>query len=100
MDKVIAGFIFLSPGAGDGVYTQIDMPGMLMKVAGVSNYSAAVEKAKTMVSEGTVMLELCAGFGDEGVALVKKAAGGIPVGVVRFDSHPGLGNQSGDNIFA
>ena len=48
MDKVIAGFIFLSPGAGDGVYTQIDMPGMLMKVAGVSNYSAAVEKAKAM----------------------------------------------------
>jgi hypothetical protein len=27
------------------------------------------------------------------------ASVGVPVGVVRFDGHPGLGNASGDSLF-
>ena len=33
------------------------------------------------------------------VLIVEAVEGKIPVGVVRFDIHPGLGNRSGDALF-
>ena len=44
--------------------------------------------------------KLCGGFGVRGTEMVAKAVDyKIPVGVVRFDCHPGLGFKSGDEIF-
>ncbi len=57
--------------------------------------------AKELVKEGVAAIELCGGFGHEGVARVAKALRGkAAVGVVRFDSHPGLGSKSSDEIFS
>ena len=68
---------------------------------GVNNYAEAAAVAKTLVEQGNVAIELCAGFGDEGVAMVKKAVGNrAAVGAVRFDNHPGLEFKSGDEIFS
>ena len=52
-----------------------------------------------MDEDGCVAIELCGGFGYEGAAMVARTVK-VPVGVVRFDIHPGLGNASGDGIFA
>ena len=54
---------------------------------------------KAVDEDGCVAIELCGGFGYEGAAMVARAVK-VPVGVVRFDIHPGLGNASGDGIFA
>jgi hypothetical protein len=52
------------------------------------------------VDEGIQAIELCGGFGNVGTAKIVEAVGGkVPVGVVRFDVHPGLGGKSGDAIF-
>lgn len=49
------------------------------------------------IMQGIVMIELCGGFGNIGVAKVTEAVEGkIPVGVIRFDNHPGYDNESGD----
>ncbi len=64
------------------------------------NSAEAAETAQKAVEEdGCVAIELCGGFGYEGAAMVARAVK-VPVGVVRFDIHPGLGNVSGDGIFA
>ena len=67
----------------------------------VADYAAACVAAKELVETGCVAIELCGGFGAEGVALVSRAVRGqAVVGVVRFDHHPGLGHRSGDEVFA
>jgi len=48
--------------------------------------------------EGIGAIELCGGFGNAGTARIA-AAVKVPVGAVRFDIHPGLGNASGDTLF-
>lgn len=73
---------------------------MNMNVIGVSDYDAAEKAAKELVAKGCTAIELCAGFGAEGLARIKKAVGpGIAVGAVRFDFHPGLEFKSGDDVF-
>ncbi len=53
-----------------------------------------------MVANGCTAVELCAGFGNEGIARIKKAVGpGIAVGAVKFDFHPAFGWKSGDDMF-
>lgn len=45
-------------------------------------------------------MELCAGFGNEGIARIQRAVGpDVAVGAVKFDFHPGLGFKSGDALF-
>ncbi|MDT8901631.1 DUF6506 family protein [Anaeroselena agilis] len=97
-----AAFIFVAPDADAAVHRAvIDTPVVKLTAVGVKNYAAAVEVARQMAAEGFAAIELCAGFGLEGAALVKQAvAGKAAVGVVRFDNHPGLGFKSGDDIFA
>ena len=104
--KLKAAFIFLSPrGEGNGVKAEhrswTRTPGVELLTIGVTSYKEAVEAAQKAVSDdGCAAIELCGGFGSEGVAQVARAVRGrAAVGVVRFDHHPGLGHRSGDDVF-
>jgi hypothetical protein len=96
-----AAFLFVAPGADGARHrAMIDTPVVKLTVIGVKDYKEAVAVALRLVDEGTVAIELCGGFGHEGVAAISKAVKGkAAVGVVRFDNHPGLGGKSGDDIF-
>ena len=96
-----AAFLFVAPEADANKHRSvIETPMVELTVVGVKDYVAAVEEAKRMVDQGIVAIELCGGFGIEGTAAVQKAVKGkAAVGVVRFDSHPGLEFKSGDEIF-
>ncbi|NBI61677.1 hypothetical protein D3Z38_00995 [Clostridiales bacterium] len=55
---------------------------------------------KKLVAKGCSAIELCAGFGNEGIARIQCAVGpGIAVGAVKFDFHPDLAFKSGDEVF-
>lgn len=66
----------------------------------VSDYDTAVQVARQLVDEGAAMIELCGGVGHVGVARIAQAVPGVPVGVVRFDTHPALEGKSGDDLFS
>jgi hypothetical protein len=99
--SVKAAFLFIAPEADHNNHkAMIDTPIVKLKVVGVKNYDEAQMVAKQLVDEGITAIELCAGFGNEGTALVSKAVGDkAVVGVVRFDLHPGFNHRSGDTIF-
>jgi len=67
-------------------------------IVGTRNYDHAVEVSKELAKEGVAAIELCAGFGNIGVARVTEAVKGVPIGVVRFDSHPVFQGQTGDQM--
>ena len=70
------------------------------RLSGCKNYAEAEDAAREMVAMGVTALELCAGFGNEGIARIPTAAGpDVAVGAVKFDFHPALGFKSGDGIF-
>ena len=96
-----AAFLFVAPGADPGQHRSvIRTPIVELTTVGVSNYSAALQVVTELMEQGVTAIELCGGFGIDGVATVNKAAGGkAVVGVVRFDAHPGLEFKSGDEIF-
>ena len=96
-----AAFMFLSTEAKPDIHIcNIETGNMSLLTVGVPNYKVACTTAAELLEKGINAIELCGGFGYEGVAAIKKAVNGkIPVGVVRFDIHPGLGNNSGDSIF-
>ncbi|MBO6054781.1 MAG: hypothetical protein J6P31_04615 [Oscillospiraceae bacterium] len=72
-----------------------------LTIVGCKNYAQAEEIAKEMADAGCTAIELCAGFGVEGVARMKRATGGkVAVGAVRFDYHPAFSFQSGDDLDA
>ena len=103
MSQVLkAAFIFVAPEADPNSHRQwIETPKVHLLTVGVRDYKQAVETAKKLVAEeGIAAIELCGGFGNKGTAMIVDAVEGkIPVGVVRFDIHPGLGNASGDAMF-
>lgn len=101
MGELKAAFIFVAPEAGPKKHRAVvATPTVELHVVGVKNYNEACEVAKELVEDGIVAIELCGGFGHVGVAKVVEAIKGkVPVGVVRFDIHPGLENKSGDEIF-
>lgn len=69
-----------------------------MIVIGVADYAMACQEAVKLADEGAVCIELCGGFGTIGHARVTEAVEGrCPVGVVRFDNHPGYDGASGDS---
>ena len=71
-----------------------------MHIVAVKNIEQAVEVARELVDGGTNIIELCAGFGHQGVAkVVEGVQGKAKIGVVRFDGHPALGGHSGDDIY-
>ncbi|WP_010632589.1 DUF6506 family protein [Sporolactobacillus vineae] len=71
-----------------------------LRVIGVRTYDEAVRAAVDLAADGVQAIELCGGFGNEGVGKIAEAVQGkASVGVVRFDPHPGLGFKSGDAVF-
>ena len=94
------GFIYVAGGV-DKDKARAFIPGdeIEMTVVGCSTYDEAVEIAKEMVASGIGAVELCAGFGFEGTAMIKKAIPGIPVGSVKFDFHPAFDFKTGDDMF-
>ncbi len=97
-----AAFIFVAPGADPKTHRSVIItPEVELITVGVANYTMAADITQTLVSEGVQAIELCGGFGIEGTAIVKQATNGkAVVGVVRFDTHPGILNKSGDEIFS
>ncbi|MRR54338.1 MAG: hypothetical protein EG822_07490 [Deltaproteobacteria bacterium] len=95
-------FMFVAPQSDAEKHRAVvETPAVSLTVVGVNNYTEAAELAKVLADQGNVAIELCAGFGHEGVAAVKKAVGNrAAVGAVRFDNHPGLEFKSGDDIFS
>lgn len=101
-DVLKAAFIFLAPEGDPDIHRQWVKTGMVeVLTVGVKDYAGAAALARNLVvEEGIAAIELCGGFGNRGTALIVDAVQGrVPVGVVRFDIHPGLGNQSGDALF-
>lgn len=96
-----AAFIYIAPENDYKTHKAfIASPVVNLTVVGVKDYEEAEYVAKELVKEGITAIELCAGFGLNGVARVSKAVEGRAlVGVVRFDLHPAFNHQSGDSIF-
>ncbi|MEN6412036.1 MAG: DUF6506 family protein [Veillonellales bacterium] len=96
-----AAFIFLAPQADTARHRAVvETPAVELTVVGAEDYKAAVKTAQELTAQGVGAIELCGGFGIEGVAAIKTAvAGKAVIGAVRFDLHPGLDNKSGDAIF-
>ena len=96
-----AAFLFVAPGADPGQHRSvIHTPNVELITVGVDDYATALQVVTELTAQGVTAIELCGGFGIDGVAAVNKAAAGkAVVGVVRFDTHPGLGFKSGDEIF-
>lgn len=96
-----AAFLFLSPSAVPAEHHAVVATGEVdLHVVAVRDYAEAEQATRDLVRDGIGAIELCGGFGTEGTARIQRTAGaGVPVGVVRFDIHPGLGNASGDTLF-
>lgn len=96
-----AAFIFIAPGVDSKKNNhEFVSEGISLTCVGVSTYEEAVSISKELIAGGVGAIELCAGFGNQGVAMVKQAVGNnINVGVVRFDNHFAFGNKSGDDFF-
>lgn len=96
-----AAFIFLAPGGDPERHRNwVLTDGVELLAVAVSDYVQAEKLARELVEkQGIQAIELCGGFGTAGTARVATAVD-VPVGVVRFDIHPGLGNASGDTLFA
>lgn len=96
-----AAFMFIAPqGDPQKHIATVTTPDVEVITVAVSNYAQACLAAEELVSKGCGAIELCGGFGSEGVAAVARAVRGkAVVGVVRFDHHPGLGHRSGDELF-
>ena len=96
-----AAFIFIAPqGNPQQHQATVTTPEVEVVTVAVSDYAGACQAAEDLVNKGCVAIELCGGFGAEGVAQVARAVRGkAEVGVVRFDHHPGLGHRSGDEVF-
>ena len=96
-----AAFIFLSQDGNPEIHhNEVATENVSVTTVAVRNYVEAAIVATKLVDQGITAIELCGGFGIDGVAMVKQAVKDrAAVGVVRFDLHPGLGRQSGDEIF-
>lgn len=95
-----AAFIFIAPGGNPEQHRNwVRTEAVELLAVAVGDYAQAEALAKDLVEkEGIAAIELCGGFGAVGTARVA-AAVNVPVGVVRFDVHPGLDNASGDTLF-
>lgn len=99
--KFECAFIYVAPGC-DSTKERSVIEGneINMNVTGCATYAEAEIIAKKMVAKGCSAIELCAGFGNEGIARIKRAVGpGIAVGAVKFDFHPAFEFKSGDDMF-
>lgn len=95
-----AAFIFVAPGADPARNRNwVRTEAVELVAVAVKDYAQAEAVARELVEkDGIAAIELCGGFGTAGTARIA-AAVDVPVGVVRFDIHPGLDNVSGDTLF-
>lgn len=100
--KFVCAFIYVADKC-DPKKQNAFIPGEIidMYVVGVSDYNQAKIIAKHLVETKKVSaIELCAGFGNEGVNIIKQVVGDkAHVGAVRFDYHPAFDFKSGDKMF-
>ena len=69
--KVNAAFIFIAPNVDyKKDRTVVDTPGVSLNVIGVNTYEEGVIVAKEMADKGVKAIELCAGFGNIGIAKI------------------------------
>lgn len=95
-----AAFLFLAGDAGPDSRAVIPTGSVNLNVVGCRSYDEAEAAARDLAAKGVTAIELCAGFGNEGIARIQRAVGPqVAVGAVKFDFHPGLGFKSGDQIF-
>lgn len=102
MAKLKAAFMFVVPDADPSEHrATISTPDVAeLIVVGVRDYQQAMQVSRELVDQGVQAIELCAGFGQIGVARITQAVGDkAVVGVVRFDRHPALEFKSGDELF-
>lgn len=94
-------FIYVAEGlSAEKQRASIPSDNINMNVIGVKNYIEAEQVAKEMVDKGCTAIELCAGFGIEGIYRIKKVVGpNVAVGAVKFDFHPAFDFKSGDELF-
>ncbi|XXJ18793.1 DUF6506 family protein [Desulfovibrio caledoniensis] len=99
-DILKAAFIFVAPNADPASHRNwVRTEAVELLAVAVKDYAQAETVARELVEkDGIKAIELCGGFGAAGTARIA-AAVNVPVGVVRFDTHPGLGNASGDTLF-
>ena len=72
---------------------------LMILIFTVNSYAMAEDYARVLAALGCDAIELCPGFGNEGVARVQRAIGAkIPVGVCRFDNYPNPGDVSPDTF--
>ena len=99
MKKLIP-FIFVNDTADVNERTVIETESVVIVTVGARNYAEAGKVAKEYVDQGAVAVELCSAFGPKGMAIVIDAIEDrVPVGAIRFDKHPGVGQESGDTKF-
>lgn len=94
------GFIYITEGSRpetDHAFVPADT--CELQAIGVSSYSEAVKAAKELVAAGADAIELCPGFGFEGVAKIREAVPGVNIAAARFDFHPAMGYKSPDDLF-
>ena len=98
--KRLIPFIFVNDSADSNERTAIETESLIIATVGVKDYAEAGRVAKEYVDKGAVAVELCSAFGPKGTATVVDAIEDrVPVGVIRFDKHPGVGQESGDRKF-
>lgn len=94
-------FMFVNPKANHKIHRSVvETEDVHIITIGVKDYDEACTVSKKLIDEGVKAIELCGGFGNIGVAKVTEAVQGkIPIGVIRFDNHPGYDGKSGDEFF-
>ena len=98
--KRLIPFIFVNDTADVNDRTVIETESLVIVTVGARNYAEAGKVAKEYVDQGAVAVELCSAFGPKGMAIVVDAIEDrVPVGAIRFDKHPGVGQESGDTKF-
>jgi len=98
--KRLIPFIFVNDTADVNERTVIETESVVIVTVGARNYAEAGKVAKEYVDQGAVAVELCSAFGPKGMAIVIDAIEDrVPVGAIRFDKHPGVGQESGDTKF-
>lgn len=99
--KFECAFLYVAPGCDPAKdVARIEGESINMNVVGMASYAQAEEIAKEMAAKGCSAIELCAGFGNEGIARIQRAVGPkVAVGAVKFDFHPAFGFKSGDALF-
>jgi len=98
--KRLIPFIFVNGTADVNERATIETDNLILVTVGAKNYEEAGRVAKEYVDKGAVAVELCSAFGPKGMAIVIDAIEDrVPVGAIRFDKHPGVGQESGDRLF-